>query len=84
MIPGVDRKGNLALLVVFVILVALPRVVGVTDELYQASAHLFVGGMIGAAWGRGVHASLKPCDYAYAAFALTVVEVIMFTWQRMH
>lgn len=77
MLPGVNRTGNQFLLLLFVIVVAAPRVVGVTDEFYQAMSHLFVGGMIGAAWGRGIHASLKGRDYGWAAVALTVVEVIM-------
>jgi hypothetical protein len=78
MIPGVQRTGNLALLYIFIVLMALPRVAGVTDEFYQAMSHLFVGGMIGAAWGRGVHASLKGSDYGWGAFWLTMVEVTMF------
>lgn len=77
MLPGVSRTGNLMLLWLFVIVVAIPRVGGVTDEFYQAMSHLFVGGMIGAAWGRGIHASLRGRDYGWAAVGLTVTEVIM-------
>lgn len=60
-------------LAIFIILVTLPRVTGTTHDPYKAMAHVFAGGMVGAAWGRGVHASLKWEDYAFGAVCMLLL-----------
>lgn len=74
MIPGLTRSGNVALLWVFALVIALPIIMGQTRQPYLGCYHVFLGGMIGSAWGRGVHASLHWQDYAFAALVLGVIE----------
>ncbi len=78
------------LLIIALVLAAL-RVAGHTSEAYQAAAHLFVGGLIGA-WLVNVAARIRiraggglaHKEHRAAAFhlslavALSVVEVICF------
>jgi hypothetical protein len=52
--------------------VGLPRPLGVTHPAYQATAHLFVGGLFGA-WYVGRRPALL-----WAALALTALETACF------
>jgi hypothetical protein len=73
MVPGVSKRANIILLVVFTIVIALPIITGHTEQPYLAYYHIFSGGIIGAAWGRGVHASLEGRHYGMAGALLFVV-----------
>jgi hypothetical protein len=84
MVPGIDRRVNLILLWLCIILVAVPRVAGVTGDLYKDLAHLFMGAMLGAAWGRGIQASLTGKDYVFGAIGLSIVEVVMALYTHGH
>jgi hypothetical protein len=68
------------LLVILSVLVGIPRALGATHVAYQALAHLWVGGLFGAAfttrkppyqaWGK------PPC--MECAIGLTVLEILCF------
>lgn len=75
MLPGLSRSSNQVLLAFFVAVIAMPRLTSHTDSHFRMAVYLFTGGMIGAAWGRGVHASLKWSDYAIGGFILVAIEL---------
>lgn len=71
---------------------AVIRISGHTSETYQAAAHLFVGGLIAAAY---INWNLPNVDiasisnlrsiakhYAWMATGLSIVEVACFLWFR--
>jgi uncharacterized membrane protein YdcZ (DUF606 family) len=59
-------------LIVLSVLVGIPRALGIKHVAYQALAHLWVGGMFGAAF-----ATRKP-PYLSCAIGLTVLEILCF------
>lgn len=75
MIPGISRQANLVILCLFSLVIAIPLLVKEPHQPYLHLYGLFLGGMIGAAWGRGIHASLRWQDYAIAAVVLAVVDI---------
>ena len=60
------------------IVVAVLRAVGFKDAIFQACAHLLVGGLFGAWLARR-----DDRYYLYLAIALTVVEVVAFVASRV-
>lgn len=78
------------------IVLASCRIVGITDEFFQAVAHLWVGGIIGAAVA--LHFCLKcdpleepdlDLDFFYSlciivSVVLSLVELICFLFSRFH
>lgn len=58
--------------------IGLLRVFGFKSESYQAIAHIFVGGLFGAALATGYR------DYWVMAVSLTVVEIIVFLAGEFH
>ena len=73
MVPCVSQRVNMLLLCVFAIVIATPIMTGHTEQPYLAYYHAFSGGIIGAAWGRGIHASLEGKHYGMAGVFLFVV-----------
>lgn len=72
-----DRSDIRALLFLSSVGIAVLRVTGETGQAFQAAAHLFVGGLIGAAFsGR-----LKRFPLGLA-IALSLVEVFAFLRDR--
>jgi len=59
------------------VLIALPRIVGVKAEFYQAIAHLFVGYCIGRAFQKD---SRKL--FVWIVVVLSVIEVFCFLYYR--
>lgn len=74
MVPGFSRTLNICLVWIFAMTIVIPILMGHTAQPYLASFHIFMGGMIGASWGRGVKASLKWQDYALPG------GVLFFLW----
>ncbi len=62
------------LVLVAVVLAAL-RVLGYKNQSYQATAHLFVGGLFGAVFALGATAG---CEYLVIAVVLIAVELFAF------
>jgi hypothetical protein len=60
------------LLILVSVLVGIPRVLGATHIAYQALAHLWVGGLFGAAF-----ATRKP-PFLSCAIGLTLLEILCF------
>jgi hypothetical protein len=75
MLLGLSRYANQVLLVCFVVILCLPRMNGQESQPFLALYRTFMGGMIGAAWGRGVHASLHWQDYAAGGAVLLFLEL---------
>lgn len=73
MVPGVSQRVNIVLLAAFSIVIALPIITSHTEQPYLAYFHAFSGGIIGAGWGRGIHASLEGKHYGMAGAFLFVV-----------
>lgn len=74
-----------ALLVLFSLLLAGLRIGGVTDQTFQAVAHLWVGGLVGFGsaehyytWGSWEHVRRGPMLKIALAVALSVVELVCF------
>jgi hypothetical protein len=59
-------------LIILSVLVGIPRVLGTKHVAYQALAHLWVGGLFGAAF-----ATRKP-PYLSCAIGLTLLEILCF------
>jgi hypothetical protein len=76
MVPGLSRFWNQVLLAVFCFVIALPLLYGHSEQPYRGLYRAFMGGVIGAAWGRGIHASLTWEDYGVAAVILLVIEMV--------
>lgn len=73
-------------LIAIALVIAGLRIVGFTHESYQAAAHLFVGGLVGA-WivqrnATDLRNVLLANTNLFMAFALSVVEVACFLWFR--
>ncbi|QJW98722.1 hypothetical protein [Frigoriglobus tundricola] len=64
-----------ALLCLAAVALGAARVRGARSRAYQAAAHLFVGGLVGAAL---VSAPPALCRYAGPAAALSALEVLCF------
>jgi hypothetical protein len=75
MLMGLSRYANQVLLVCFVVILCLPKMGGQAGQPFLAMYRVFMGGMIGAAWGRGVHASLTWQDYAAGGAVLLFLEL---------
>jgi hypothetical protein len=66
----------------FVMALVVPILYGVDHQPFNGLVRMFAGGMVGAAWGRGVHASLEASDYAGGAMVL--VTVVLGVWVMNH
>lgn len=74
------------ILIAIVLVIAGLRIAGITHESYQAAAHLFVGGLVGA-WlierkGTTIGSAINARIDLLLAIALSVVEVACFLWFR--
>lgn len=76
MIPGIGRKGNIVALALFSIIISIPVVMGPPIQPYLHAYGIFMGGMAGAAWGRGVQAELTAHDYAVAFMCLSILDAL--------
>lgn len=72
--------------IVISVVIAGLRIAGIHSALYQAAAHLFVGGLFAAWWtqrGKGFwDVDAKGFTNLLLAIALTIVEVACFVWFR--
>lgn len=59
-------------------LLAVARISGDKSELFQAIAHLFVGGWIGVAFVGYCYSLAGWKNYAILAFLISLVELIAF------
>lgn len=74
------------ILIAIGVMLATLRIAGVTHESYQAAAHLYVGGLVGA-WliqrkAPDLGGAVQGMGYLILAIALSVVEVGCALWFR--